>query len=140
MSIHRPLIIATLPTVFGGASDALEAALRFECSREDLQAYEVRPHADGFAVEVYSVDPREPVGFLAEDAEAPTSPLRDALQWLLDDLNDAGETHADDGSIFDSVEAAAALVEAGGALNWYSREDAEAFRWAARRKGQEDAQ
>lgn len=55
--------------------------------------------------------------------------LEHALQWLLDSLHDAGETHDEDGSIFDAVEdAAAALVEAGGHLNWYSVEDAEAYR------------
>lgn len=58
-----------------------------------------------------------------------------ALQWLLDDLHTAGETHGVDGRIFDSVEnAAAALVEAGGHLSWYSLEDARAYRqrpWGA---------
>jgi len=66
MSIHRPLIIAALPTVFGGASDALEAALRFECAREDFHSYEVRLQKDGCAVAVYSESPRWQEGFLAE--------------------------------------------------------------------------
>jgi len=68
MSIHRPLIIAALPTVFGGASDALEAALRFECAREDLHSYEVRLQKDGCAVAVYSEGPRWQEGFLCEAA------------------------------------------------------------------------
>lgn len=55
--------------------------------------------------------------------------MKSALQWLLDDMHDAGETHNAQGDIFDSVEdAAAALVEAGGNLNWYTAENAEAYR------------
>lgn len=55
--------------------------------------------------------------------------LHAAMQWLLDCLHDAGETHGDDGTIHDCVEhAAAALVEAGGHLNWYSAADARAYR------------
>lgn len=62
-------------------------------------------------------------------APNPSDGLRDALQWLLDDLHDADQTHGEDGEIFDSVEdSAAALIEAGGALNWYSAEDARAYR------------
>jgi hypothetical protein len=46
--------------------------------------------------------------------------MRNALQWLLDDMRDAGETHSADGVIFDSVEnAARSLVAAGGFLRWY---------------------
>ena len=60
---------------------------------------------------------------------ATASALQGALQWLLDDMNDAGETHGETGEIFDSVEeAAAALVEAGGFLSWYSKEQAAAYR------------
>jgi hypothetical protein len=67
----------------------------------------------------------------------PASPLLSALQWLLDDLHDADETHSDGGVIYDSVEhAAAALVEAGGSLNWYSLDDAKAYR---RREAKQDA-
>lgn len=49
------------------------------------------------------------------------NPLRDALQWLLDDMHDNCETHnSDTGQPYDSVAAAAeALVNAGGHLSWY---------------------
>lgn len=61
------------------------------------------------------------------------------LQWLLDDMHDAGETHvpadlsrAPDfhGVIFDSVEhAAAALIDIGGVgVGWYTPEQAAAYR------------
>lgn len=60
----------------------------------------------------------------------PRAQLVAALQWLLDDMHTAGETHDNvRGDIFDSVEeAAATLVEAGGNLNWYSTADAQAYR------------
>lgn len=55
--------------------------------------------------------------------------MKAALQWLLDDMHDAGETHNNQtcafgtvapGAIFDSVECAAkALVAVGGKLAWY---------------------
>lgn len=55
--------------------------------------------------------------------------LKSALQWLLDDMHDAGETHDEGSTLYDSVEhAAAALVEAGGTLNWYTAEDARNYR------------
>lgn len=51
--------------------------------------------------------------------------LKSALQWLLDEMWTAGETHDPaTEQIYDCVEdAAAALVEAGGRLEWYSLED-----------------
>lgn len=52
-----------------------------------------------------------------------------ALQWLLDDMHDAGETHEASGNIFDSVgNAASALIHAGGKLGWFSAEDAKHYR------------
>ncbi|WP_238121995.1 MULTISPECIES: hypothetical protein [unclassified Xanthobacter] len=56
--------------------------------------------------------------------------LQAAMQWLLDSMHDAGETHdPQTRAIYDSVEdAAAALVEAGGHLNWYSPADARGYR------------
>ncbi len=46
--------------------------------------------------------------------------LKSAMQWLLDDMHDAGETHNENDTPFDSVESAArALLNAGGVLNWY---------------------
>lgn len=62
--------------------------------------------------------------------------LARALQWLLDEMHDADETHhpsvdpnAPDAPIYDSVEnAAAALIENHGSLYWYSAERAAAFR------------
>lgn len=61
--------------------------------------------------------------------ERDTSDMLAGLQWLLDDMNDARETHDENGDVFDSVEdAAAALIHAGGNLNWYSAEDAERYR------------
>lgn len=47
--------------------------------------------------------------------------LQSAMQWLLDDMHDAGETHFSETVPFDSVEnAARALINAGGVLNWYN--------------------
>lgn len=69
---------------------------------------------------------------LTDTRSAPTAgstqaDLIAALQWLLDDMDDAGETH-DSGVLFDSVENAAAhLVAAGGSLAWYSHERAKAY-------------
>lgn len=43
------------------------------------------------------------------------SRLRSALQWMLDDLDDAGETRSETGEVYDSVQNAAdALAAAGG--------------------------
>lgn len=54
-------------------------------------------------------------------ATTPPDPLKVALQWLLDDMHDAGETHGTDNMIYDSVaNAAAALILAGGNLSWYT--------------------
>lgn len=59
-------------------------------------------------------------------AQAPA--MKSALQWLLDDMFAAGETHSPSGEMFDTVEAAAAaLVNAGGSLPWYSSELAKAY-------------
>lgn len=44
-----------------------------------------------------------------------------AMQWLLNDLHDQGDTHDESGTLYESVEnAAAALVAAGGNLSWYT--------------------
>lgn len=52
-----------------------------------------------------------------------------AIQWLLTEMRDAGETHGPGGDIYGCVEEAAATVaEAGGALSWFSVEDAVAYR------------
>jgi hypothetical protein len=55
----------------------------------------------------------------ADDGDA--ADLRAALQWLLDDMHAAGNTHGADGIVlFDSVDnAARALVAAGAALAWF---------------------
>lgn len=70
---------------------------------------------------------------------ATASALQGALQWLLDDMNDADETHGETGEIFDSVEeAAAALVEAGGFLSWYTPDQAAAYRAKQRAEAEEE--
>ena len=61
-------------------------------------------------------------------AQSDAGCLISALQWLLDDMSDADETHSPTGIIFASVEcAAAALVNAGGSLPWYTPEQAKAY-------------
>jgi len=55
--------------------------------------------------------------------ELPLAPIVKAMQWLLDDLADAGEHRAlglPDNPLFDSVESAAkALTDMGGSVSWY---------------------
>ena len=63
--------------------------------------------------------------------------MRAALQWLLDDMDDAGETRSETGEMFDSVEyAVVSLIEAGGSFDGYTIEDAIAYR---KREAAEDA-
>jgi len=63
--------------------------------------------------------------------------MRAALQWLLDDMDDAGETRSKTGKLFDSVEyAVVALTEAGGSFHGYTVEDAIAYR---KREAADDA-
>jgi len=62
---------------------------------------------------------------LAEAAPA----MRAALQWLLEDMDCAGETHSATGEMFDSVEyAVVALIEARGSFDGYTVDDAIAYR------------
>ncbi|WP_127088361.1 hypothetical protein [Aquabacter cavernae] len=92
-----------------------------------------------FADSVGMIDQTRPVAKFLNPADARTAVkavnaaedharLLRAMQWLLDTLNDAGESHDEKGQIYDSVEyAAASLVSLSGNLNWYGQDDAYAY-------------
>jgi len=113
--------MASAIAVLERAATELDAIRAFACAQRDRMNAEpnpVPPTGDDWN-ELFSE-----IGEHNTRLAFPDAPdARSALQWLLDDMADAGETHNDDGRIYDSVVCAArTLVNLGGMVPWFDRD------------------